>query len=59
MMKYIRSTVRTVIVVQCKYGMEFVKQLYNGLNTPTNIKRIFVCPPDDGKETRITNDDIN
>jgi hypothetical protein len=51
--------VRTVIVVQCKYGMEFVKQLYNGLNTPTNIKRIFVCPPDDGKETRITNDDIN
>ena len=45
MMKMIRSTVRTVMVVQCKFGMDFVKQFYNGLNVPSNVKRIFVFIP--------------
>ena len=42
----IKSSTRVIIVVQCSYGMSFVrKELYNGLNTPNSIKKIFINPP--------------
>ncbi len=46
MWKQIKSTVTTVLVIQCSYGMSFVRrELYNGLNAPNNIKKIFIFNP--------------
>ena len=51
--KNINASVRTVIVVQCQFGLSFIRDLYNGLNTPTNIKRIFILLPPDNNQVEV------